>query len=51
MRKEVKVLPSGKIEFSIGSATLTFEMDGREDVLIGYYREGQAASKIVMKRK
>ena len=51
LRKEVNILPSGKIEFGIGSATLTFEMDKREDVLIGQHKDGPSTSRIIMERK
>jgi CubicO group peptidase (beta-lactamase class C family) len=51
MHKEINLTPSGRIEFTDGSANWTFEMDKREDVLIGYYKDGPSNSRIVMTRK
>jgi CubicO group peptidase (beta-lactamase class C family) len=51
IRKEVDITPSGRIEFTNGSSNWTYEMDKREDVLIGYYTDGPITSRIVMNHK
>jgi CubicO group peptidase (beta-lactamase class C family) len=50
VRRTAKVDSTGKIKFTLNSATLTFELDNNEDVLIGYYKNGNALSKLIMSR-
>jgi len=51
VRRSAMVDSSGQIEFSLYDATLTFKMDTKEDILIGYYQEGKARSKLIFNRR
>jgi len=50
VRKTATVDTAGKISFYLDSATLTFELDKHEDVLIGYYEIGDVSAKLIMSR-
>ena len=50
VRKSATVDPSGQIAFSLDDANLTFKLDKKEDVLIGYYQKGKAKSKLIFIR-
>ncbi|MBN1155015.1 serine hydrolase [candidate division KSB1 bacterium] len=39
-----------KLKFSFDSASLTFELDKYEDVLVGHYKKGDALSTLIMNR-
>ncbi|MBN1559826.1 serine hydrolase [candidate division KSB1 bacterium] len=51
VRRNAQVDSDGRIKFTLDSATLTFEIDKHEDVLIGYYQKGDALSKLIMNRR
>ncbi len=50
IRKTAHVDSTGIIEFTFNEASLTFQLDKNEDVLIGYYKRGNASSKLIMNR-
>lgn len=50
VRRTAAVDRDGRITFKLDSATLTFELDKHEDVLIGYYKKGDAFSKLILDR-
>ena len=50
VRRTAAVDSDGRIKFTLDSATLSFELDKHEDVLIGYYKKGDALSKLILDR-
>ena len=50
VRTTADVDRGGSIKFTLGTATLTFELDKKEDILIGVYETADASSKLIMNR-
>ncbi len=50
VRRIASIDSTGRMHFALDSAMLSFEMDKDEDILIGYYRRGDAFSKLIMNR-
>ena len=50
VRRTANVDKSGKITFTLNEASLTFEFEKYEDVLIGYYKKEDVLSKLIMNR-
>ncbi len=50
IRTTADVDDAGRIKFTLDAATLTFELDPHEDLLIGYYEKGNILSKLIMNR-
>jgi hypothetical protein len=50
VRRTADIDSDGRITFKLDTATLSFELDKHEDVLIGYYKKGDALSKLILDR-